>query len=86
MPARSKKKAAAVAETPAPPARKGWIAPKAGIRAIAVVSILLAAWETYQISQFRPLLDSILWGLIFAATIWLIAGITYLVTRWIRRS
>ncbi len=83
MPARSKKKASAEPEAPA---QKGWIAPKNGIRLIALVSILLAVWTTYQVSQFRGLWESILWGLIFAATSWLIAGLTYLVTRLIRRS
>jgi hypothetical protein len=73
-------------KTPAPPAKQGWIAPKNGIRIIAVVSILLAVWEGYQVSQFRGTLESIMWGLIFGATIWLIAGFAYFFTRWIRRG
>jgi hypothetical protein len=83
MTARSKKKDTAV---PEPPASKGWIKPKAAIRMIALVSILLAVWTTYQVSQFRGLLESIMWGLIFAATIWLVAGLAYLVTKGSRRS
>jgi hypothetical protein len=74
------------AAVPEPQVHKGWIAPKAAIRILALVSILLAIWTTYQVAQTRSLLESILWGLIFAATIWAVAGLTYLVTRWFRRN
>jgi hypothetical protein len=87
MAARKKQaKKKAEPEAPIESGRKGWITPKSGVTAIAIISILLAIWEGFQVSQFRSPLDSILWGLIFGATIWVIAGFAYAINRWIRRS
>ncbi len=84
MTARSKRRKI---EKPAePPANKGWISPKRGLRAVAVVSILLALWTGWQFSHFSGPLESIMWGVIFGASIWLVAGIAYLVNRWLRRG
>ncbi|HEY3344744.1 MAG TPA: hypothetical protein VGJ97_07440 [Anaerolineaceae bacterium] len=80
----AKKKAAP--DLPVVPAQKGWISPKNGLTAVAIISVLLAIWEGVQVSQFRGPLESILWGLIFGATIWVIAGFAYVINRWIRRS
>jgi len=67
-------------------ARGGWIAPKAGVWIIAIASLACAAWTGWQVSQFKPPLESILWGILFGATIWLVAGFAYAINRWIRRS
>jgi hypothetical protein len=83
MTARSKKKDT---ETPEPPASKGWVKPKTAIRLVALVSILLAVWTTYNLWAYMGPAQSILWGLISAAGIWLISGLTYLVTKGSRRS
>ncbi len=72
--------------TPVTPQPKGWITTKTGLRILILVSVLLAAFETWQISSFKPLLESILWGLGFGASIWIAAAIYYVFTRLIRRG
>jgi hypothetical protein len=67
-------------------ARKGWMDSKTGLKVLALVSILLAIFEGWQISSFKSPLESILWGLIFGASIWVIAAIYYAFARWIKRN
>ncbi len=62
----------------------GWLSRRQGIRAIAAVSVLLAVWTTWQLSQSIGLGESILWGLGLGASIWLVAGFAFLFIRWIR--
>jgi hypothetical protein len=65
-------------------AQAGWLSQRQAIRLLAAVSILLAVWTTWQLSQQTSFFESILWGLGFGASIWLVAGFTFLVTRWLR--
>ena len=68
-----------------PEARKGWIRRKTGLKILAVISILLAVFEAWQISSFKSPLESILWGIAFGASIWVIVGIYFAFTRLINR-
>ena len=78
---RSRQQAASVKQ-----ARKGWMDSKTGLKVIALVSILLAIFEGWQISSFKSPLESIVWGLIFGASIWVVAALYYVFARLIRRS
>ncbi|HEX9029192.1 MAG TPA: hypothetical protein VF823_08455 [Anaerolineales bacterium] len=81
QPKRSKKE-----PLPAVAPRKGLFDLRVGIRIVAVISILLAVFETWQISSFKSPLESVLWGLFFGASIWVVAVIYYFLSRWIRRG
>jgi hypothetical protein len=49
-----------------------WISMRTGLIVMALVSIGLGAWTAYQISYTRSIVESILWGLLFAGSIWLV--------------
>ena len=49
-----------------------WISMRTALIVMAIVSIGLGAWTAYQVSYTRSIVESILWGLLFAGSIWLV--------------
>jgi len=70
-----KKKKAKKTDNPATaqaPGRTPWISMKTGVRAIAVVSILMAGLVAYEVIPTKGWGQGILYGLLFAAMIWVV--------------
>ncbi len=62
-----------------------WISMRTALLVMAFVSIGLGAWTAYQVSSTRGLLESILWGAVFAGGIWLVFFAFMLFNRYLRR-
>jgi hypothetical protein len=62
-----------------------WLPTRGGFITVGVVSLALAVWTAIQAARALPLLESILWGLVFGGSIWAIFLIVYLVNRYLRR-
>jgi putative membrane protein (TIGR04086 family) len=52
--------------------RTPWISMKTGLRAITVVSILMAGFVAYQVIPSKGWVQGILYGLLFGAMIWIV--------------
>ncbi|MDR3572973.1 MAG: hypothetical protein P4L50_03875 [Anaerolineaceae bacterium] len=73
MPKNEKKKKvkkAKTAETEQKPGRSPWISMKTGVRAISVISILMAGLVAYEVIPTKGWVQGILYGLLFGAMIW----------------
>ncbi len=69
----------------APPAASGpWLSRQTGMIGMTAVSLVLAGWTAWQIHDFKPWPESILWGLGFGVAIWLVFGLAYAFNRWAR--
>ncbi len=63
-----------------------WLPTRTGLYILTFVSLVLAAWTTWQVSSALSPLESILWGLGFGASIWLVFALVFVVNRWLRRG
>lgn len=64
---------------------EAWLPSRGGFITVGVVSLALTIWTAIQANRALPLLESILWGLVFGGSIWAIFLIVYLVNRFLRR-
>jgi len=63
-----------------------WIQMKTGIYVVTAASILMAVLTTWQsLEGGLPWLDSILYGLLFGALVWVIFYFSQLFFRWLRQ-
>ncbi|MDT8897251.1 MAG: hypothetical protein ACPLUL_10540 [Thermanaerothrix sp.] len=62
-----------------------WLSMKSAIITMAVVSVLMVAWVTWQGSYSKPLGESLLWGLVFGGSIWIVFLLFLLIHRLFRR-
>jgi len=67
-----------------PYSKEAWLPTRAGLITVGVISILLAAWITIQATKVSNLGESLLWGLGFGGSIWLVFGVVYFVNRFLR--
>jgi len=67
-----------------PPKNEAWLPTRSGLMAVGVASILLAIWITIQATKVSSLGESLLWGLGFGGSIWLVFGLVYFVNRFLR--
>lgn len=63
-----------------------WLSITTGLKTIAVLSLLVAAWTAWQLSKALPWWESILWGLGFGASIWLVFYLAFRLQVWLRRD
>jgi hypothetical protein len=61
-----------------------WLPTRGGLITVGVTSFLLAAWTTIQATKVSSLGESLLWGLGFGASIWLIFGLVFFVNKFLR--
>jgi hypothetical protein len=66
-------------------ADEAWLPSRGGFITVGVVSLALTIWTAVQAARALPLLESIVWGLVFGGSIWAIFLIVYLVNRFLRR-
>ncbi len=70
----------------AAPQPEPWLKMKTGIYVVTAASILMAVLTTWQsIDGGVPVLDSILYGLLFGALIWIIFYFSQIFFRWLRQ-
>lgn len=62
-----------------------WISMRSGLIVMAIVSIGLAAWTAYQSYPQSSLVDSILWGVVFGGSLWLVFFGFMLINRFLRK-
>ncbi len=62
-----------------------WIPFKTGLIVVGVVSILLAVWTIITSNPELPLIERILWGVVFGGSIWLVFLFFLLINRLLRR-
>lgn len=61
-----------------------WLPTRTGLIVLAIATFLLAVWTTLQAVKVSGLGESILWGLGFAASIWVIFGVVFFINKWLR--
>jgi len=66
------------------PQNEAWLPTRSGLIAVAVASIFLSIWITIQAAKVSSLGESILYGLGFGGSIWLIFGLVYFVNKFLR--
>ncbi|MEW6178726.1 MAG: hypothetical protein AB1522_02250 [Chloroflexota bacterium] len=62
-----------------------WIPLKSGLMVVGIVSLLLAIWTVATSNPEIPLLERILWGVVFGGSIWLVFLFFLLINRLLRR-
>ena len=67
-----------------PSKNEAWLPTRGGLMAVGVISILLAVWITIQAIKVSSLGESLLWGIGFGGSIWLVFGLVYFVNRFLR--
>lgn len=67
-----------------PVVNEPWLSQSTGLRTMAVVSLMLAAFMTWQLQESEGLGRAILWGLGFGAAIWLVFLGSLAFNRWLR--
>ena len=68
-----------------PPSASGpWLSQRSGLIGMTALSLVLTGWTAWQIHEFKPWSESILWGLGFGVAIWLVFGLAYAFSRWAR--
>lgn len=82
---KARKKAEQLAENEKKNLSDPWISMRSGLIVMGVISIGLAIWTAYQASADRPLTESILWGVVFGGSLWLVFFGFILFNRFIRR-
>ncbi|GAB4573821.1 MAG: hypothetical protein Kow0077_17390 [Anaerolineae bacterium] len=65
--------------------KEPWISQRSGLIVIAVVSLGLGAYMTWQLEPTQGLGNALLWGLGAAVSIWLIFLGSYLLNTFLRR-
>ncbi len=63
-----------------------WLPTRTGLYVLTFVSLALAAWTTWQVSRALSLLESVLWGIGFGGSIWVIFLGVFLLNRFLRRG
>jgi hypothetical protein len=67
------------------PSKTGaWLPTRGGLMAVGVASVLLTIWITFQATKVSSLGESLLWGLGFGGSIWLIFGLVFFVNKFLR--
>ncbi|MFZ0546657.1 MAG: hypothetical protein WAM60_14520 [Candidatus Promineifilaceae bacterium] len=61
-----------------------WLPTRGGLIAVGVASLLLAAWTTIQSMKVSDFGESLLWGLGFGASIWVIFGFVFVLNKFLR--
>lgn len=62
-----------------------WISMRSGIIIMAFTSLVLALFIAWQVSSSRGWGEGVLWGLLFAALIWVIFFGNLFITRFLRK-
>ena len=62
-----------------------WIPFKTGVIVVGVVSILLAIWTIITSNPELPLIERILWGVVFGGSIWPVFLFFLLINRLLRK-
>ena len=60
-----------------------WLSMRTGIILMGIISAGLVAWVTFQADPSLPLGERILWGLGFAASLWIVFAIFYMINRYV---
>jgi hypothetical protein len=68
-----------------PAVNEPWLSQSTGLRTMAVVSLMLAAFMAWQLQESEGLGRAILWGLGFGGAIWLVFLGSLAFNRWLRR-
>ncbi|MCB9135008.1 MAG: hypothetical protein H6636_06255 [Anaerolineales bacterium] len=68
-----------------PSKNEGWLPTRTGLVAVAVVSIFLAVMVTFQATKVSGFGESLLYGLGFGGSIWLIFGLVFFVNKILRK-
>jgi hypothetical protein len=63
---------------------QNWLPTRGGLIVLAVVTLLLAGWITVQGMEVNGFGESLLWGLGFAASIWVVFGLVFFVNKFLR--
>lgn len=66
------------------PENGAWLPSRGGMIALGVVSLLLAAWITIQGMKVGSFGESVLYGLGFGASIWIVFGLVFVVNKFLR--
>jgi hypothetical protein len=61
-----------------------WLPSRGGMIALGIVSLLLVAWVTFQGMKVNDFGESLLWGLGFGASIWVIFVVVFAVNKFLR--
>lgn len=67
-----------------PPENGAWLPTRGGLIALGVISLLLAAWITIEGMKVNDFSESLLWGLGFGASIWMVFGVVFFVNKVLR--
>lgn len=62
-----------------------WISMRSGLIVMGIVSLGLAVWTAYQASFTNSLINSILWGILFGGSLWLVFFGFMLFNRFLRK-
>ncbi len=81
----SKNKPSSSKDKPQDLTAQPWIPFKTGLIVVGVVSVLLAIWTVITSNPELPLLERILWGVVFGFSIWLVFFFFLLINRLLRR-
>jgi hypothetical protein len=66
------------------PSNEPWIPTRGGLIILAIASLSLTVWVTWQGLKVGTFGESLLWGLAFGASIWMIFGIVFAINRFLR--
>jgi hypothetical protein len=66
------------------PQHENWLPTRTGLIAVGVVSLILAVMITIQATKVSSLGESVLYGLGFGASIWVVFGLVYFVNKFLR--
>lgn len=64
---------------------KPWLRMSTGLRAMLLLSLVLAAFITWQLYPSEGLFRALLWGLGFGVAIWGVFYLSYAFNTWVRR-
>jgi uncharacterized membrane-anchored protein len=84
---KARKKAEVREQSPETELFAPWISMRSGLIVMAVVSLGLAIWTAYQTSLTNvSLINSILWGIVFGGSLWLVFFGFILFNRFLRKK
>lgn len=63
---------------------EAWLPARTGLLILGAVSLTLGAWTTIQALKVSGLVESVLWGVGFAASIWVVFGVVFFVNKKLR--
>lgn len=85
QPAQQRAEARQQNQAEAPNLDEPWLGKRTGLIIMAVLSLAIAAFMTWNLAPSEGTFGALLWGLGFAAAIWGIFGLSYAFNTWVRR-